>query len=112
MFFAHRHLSFNRLFHQLQQQSQDLRLTRQQNRLSELHQKLIDGLLRRLKQNSVACEKLNQRLLQHNPEQEIRHYSQNIQEIDFYLKQTIEGSYHAIKKNLLFPVHAWRPSAH
>ncbi|CDL87688.1 exodeoxyribonuclease VII large subunit [Xenorhabdus cabanillasii] len=89
-FFAKKQRIFNGLQHRLQQQRPDLRLARQQNRLSELRQKLVDGLLRCLKQNSISYEKLNQRLLQHNPEQEIRYYSQHIQQYDFRLKQAIE----------------------
>ncbi|MDR0219079.1 MAG: exodeoxyribonuclease VII large subunit, partial [Enterobacteriaceae bacterium] len=89
-FFAHKQRIFNGLQHRLQQQRPDLRLARQQNRLSELRQKLIDSLLRCLKQNAASYEKLNHRLLQNSPEQELRHYSQHIQQIDFRLKQAIE----------------------
>ncbi|MEX0446134.1 exodeoxyribonuclease VII large subunit [Xenorhabdus sp. SGI246] len=89
-FFAKKQRIFNELQYRLQQQRPDFRLARQQNRLSELRQKLIDGLLRCLKQNSMSYEKLNQKLLQNSPEQEIRHYSQHIQQHDFRLKQAIE----------------------
>ncbi|MDE9493291.1 exodeoxyribonuclease VII large subunit [Xenorhabdus bovienii] len=81
---------FNTLQHQLQQQRPDLRLARQQNKLVELRQKLVDSLLRCLKQHSLSHEKLNLRLLQTNPDQQIRHYSQQIQQYDFRLKQAIE----------------------
>lgn len=89
-FFAQKLRTFNTLQHQLQQQSPDLRLARQQNKLVELRQKLVDSLLRCLKQHSLSHEKLNLRLLQTNPDQQIRHDSQQIQQYDFRLKQTIE----------------------
>ncbi|MCP9267035.1 exodeoxyribonuclease VII large subunit [Xenorhabdus sp. XENO-1] len=89
-FFAQKLRIFNTLQHQLQQQRPDLRLARQQNKLVELRQKLVDSLLRCLKQHSLSHEKLNLRLLQTNPDQQIRHYSQQIQQYDFRLKQAIE----------------------
>ncbi|MDC9623940.1 exodeoxyribonuclease VII large subunit [Xenorhabdus sp. XENO-7] len=89
-FFAQKLRIFNTLQHQLQQQRPDLRLARQQNKLVELRQKLVDSLLRCLKQHSLSHEKLNLRLLQTNPDQQIRHHSQQIQQYDFRLKQTIE----------------------
>ncbi|CDH24441.1 exodeoxyribonuclease VII large subunit [Xenorhabdus bovienii] len=89
-FFAQKLRIFNTLQHQLQQQRPDLRLAHQQNKLVELRQKLVDSLLRCLKQHSLSHEKLNLRLLQTNPDQQIRHYSQQIQQYDFRLKQAIE----------------------
>ncbi|CDH03806.1 exodeoxyribonuclease VII large subunit [Xenorhabdus bovienii] len=89
-FFAQKLRIFNTLQHQLQQQRPDLRLARQQNKLVELRQKLVDSLLRCLKQHSLSHEKLNLRLLQTNPDQQIRHYSQQSQQYDFRLKQAIE----------------------
>ncbi|MGJ0623118.1 exodeoxyribonuclease VII large subunit [Xenorhabdus bovienii] len=89
-FFAQKLRIFNTLQHQLQQQRPDLRLARQQNKLVELRQKLIDSFLRCLKQHSLSHEKLNLRLLQTNPDQQIRHDSQQIQQYDFRLKQAIE----------------------
>ncbi|MBD2795260.1 exodeoxyribonuclease VII large subunit [Xenorhabdus sp. 18] len=89
-FFAQKQRVFNLLQHRLQQQRPDLRLARQQNYLAELRQKLVDSLLRCLKQQSISYEKLNQRLLQIRPEREIQHYSQSIQQLDFRLKQAIE----------------------
>ncbi|MCG3462857.1 exodeoxyribonuclease VII large subunit [Xenorhabdus bovienii] len=89
-FFAQKLRIFNTLQHQLQQQRPDLRLARQQNKLVELRQKLVDSFLRCLKQHSLSHEKLNLRLLQTNPDQQIRHDSQQIQQYDFRLKQAIE----------------------
>ncbi|OTA18877.1 exodeoxyribonuclease VII large subunit [Xenorhabdus beddingii] len=89
-FFAQKQRIFNLLQHRLRQQHPDLRLARQQHHLAELRQRLIDSLLRCLKQNATSYEKLNQRLLQIHPERELRHYSQSIQQFDFRLKQALE----------------------
>ncbi|MCG3471651.1 exodeoxyribonuclease VII large subunit [Xenorhabdus bovienii] len=89
-FFTQKLRIFNTLQHQLQQQRPDLRLARQQNKLVELRQKLVDSFLRCLKQHSLSHEKLNLRLLQTNPDQQIRHDSQQTQQYDFRLKQAIE----------------------
>ncbi|PHM75253.1 exodeoxyribonuclease VII large subunit [Xenorhabdus kozodoii] len=89
-FFAQKQQEMGVLQHRLQQQRPDLRLARQQNHLAELRQKLIDSLLRCLKQHSISYETLNQRLSQIHPEREIQRYSQSIQQLDFRLKQAIE----------------------
>ncbi|MBD2809655.1 exodeoxyribonuclease VII large subunit [Xenorhabdus sp. Vera] len=89
-FFAQKQHVFNEFQHRLQQQRPDLRLARQQNHLAELRQKLIDNLLRCLKQHAISYEKWNQRLLHIHPEREIQYYSQSIQQLDFRLKQAIE----------------------
>ncbi|CDG21132.1 Exodeoxyribonuclease 7 large subunit [Xenorhabdus poinarii G6] len=89
-FFAQKQRASNVLHHRLQQQSPDLRLARQQHHLAELRQKLVDRLLRRLKQSLISYEKLNQRLLQTHPGREIQHYRQAIQQFDFRLQQAIE----------------------
>ncbi|OTA16067.1 exodeoxyribonuclease VII large subunit [Xenorhabdus vietnamensis] len=89
-FLAQKQRVFSVLLHRLQQQRPDLRLARQQNHLTELRQKLTDSFLHCLKQNSVAYEKLSQRLLQIHPERKIQRYSQSIQQFDFRLKQAVE----------------------
>ncbi|WP_350305317.1 exodeoxyribonuclease VII large subunit [Photorhabdus viridis] len=89
-FFAQKQQIFSLLSHRLQQQHPHLRLARQQNLLVSLRQRLTDSLQRHLRQSDLAYEKLQQRLWYSKPSQQIRQYSQQIQQQDFRLKQAIE----------------------
>ncbi|EKN3450591.1 exodeoxyribonuclease VII large subunit [Yersinia enterocolitica] len=89
-YLAQRHQQFTRLEHRLQQQHPHLRLARQQTLLLKLQRRLEDSAQNQIRLLSRRTERLQQRLVQAQPQGQIHRYNQRVQQQEYRLRQALE----------------------
>ncbi|HGJ5872453.1 MAG TPA: exodeoxyribonuclease VII large subunit [Arsenophonus apicola] len=88
-FLARKLRVFNQLQHKLQQQHPELRITRQQNYLIQLQQKLVSATQQYLQQFNRQQYSLEQRLILCDPRPQLQNCRQRYIQHEFQLKQLI-----------------------
>ncbi|WGO84753.1 exodeoxyribonuclease VII large subunit [Arsenophonus apicola] len=88
-FLARKLRVFNHLQHKLQQQHPELRITRQQNYLIQLQQKLVSATQQYLQQFNRQQYSLEQRLILCDPRPQLQNCRQSYIQHEFQLKQLI-----------------------
>ncbi|HHH0073891.1 TPA: exodeoxyribonuclease VII large subunit [Yersinia enterocolitica] len=89
-YLAQRNQQFTRLEHRLQQQHPHLRLTRQQTLLLKLQRRLEDSAQNQIRLLGRRTERLQQRLVQAQPQGQIHRYNQRVQQQEYRLRQALE----------------------
>jgi exodeoxyribonuclease VII large subunit len=90
-FLANRHRRFTQLFHRLQQQHPQLRLTRQQAELEKLRQRMRFALETQMKRADQRQQRVMQRLNQQNPQPRIHRAQSRIQQLEYRLAENIHA---------------------
>ncbi|HDL6961022.1 TPA: exodeoxyribonuclease VII large subunit [Yersinia enterocolitica] len=89
-YLAQRNQQFTRLEHRLQQQHPHLRLARQQTLLLKLQRRLEDSAQNQIRLLGRRTERLQQRLVQAQPQGQIHRYNQRVQQQEYRLRQALE----------------------
>ncbi|AVX37207.1 exodeoxyribonuclease VII large subunit [Yersinia massiliensis] len=89
-YLAQRSQQFTRLEHRLQQQHPHLRLARQQTLLLKLQRRLAESAQTQIRLLGKRTERLQQRLVQAQPQGQIHRYSQRVQQQEYRLRQALE----------------------
>ena len=89
-YLAQRSQQFTRLEHRLQQQHPHLRLARQQTLLLKLQRRLAESAQAQIRVLGKRTERLQQRLVQAQPQGQIHRYSQRVQQQEYRLRQALE----------------------
>ncbi|WP_145490713.1 exodeoxyribonuclease VII large subunit [Yersinia rohdei] len=89
-YLAQRSQQFTRLEHRLQQQHPHLRLARQQTLLLKLQRRLAESAQAQIRQLYRRTERLQQRLIQVQPQGQIHRYNQRVQQQEYRLHQALE----------------------
>lgn len=90
-YLANRSRRFTQIFHRLQQQHPQLRLTRQQTALERLRQRMGFALEARIKQATQRQQRVSQRLSQQNPQPRIHRAQSRIQQLEYRLTENIRS---------------------
>ncbi|HHA0035720.1 TPA: exodeoxyribonuclease VII large subunit [Yersinia enterocolitica] len=89
-YLAQRNQQFTRLEHRLQQQHPHLRLAHQQTLLLKLQRRLEDSAQNQIRLLGRRTERLQQRLVQAQPQGQIHRYNQRVQQQEYRLRQALE----------------------
>lgn len=105
-YFAQKKQHFSQLFHRLQQQHPELRLARQHSILIKLQQRLQTAMQAQLQTKLKQNRRLQQRLIQTQPQNLVHYYQQYIQKQEHRLQQAI--SKHLNQLNQQFGINCSR----
>lgn len=97
-YLANRNRRFTQLFHRLQQQHPQLRLTRQQTMLERLRQRMNFALDNQLKRAASRQQRVLQRLNQQNPQPRIYRAQTRIQQLEYRLAENVRARLSATRE--------------